>query len=95
MPTADQLCPDKVRMAKSCKYRIAQTADLGDGTGEYDMMQDDNRADDEPKEGILLDDQGILAPNFAKTNMVPVPHPLVDCTSNRSLSPRKSKVHEK
>ena len=49
MPTGDPLCPEEVRMAKACKYRIAQKADLGDATGEYDMMQEDDRADDDPE----------------------------------------------
>ena len=99
MPTGDPLCPEEVRMAKACKYRIAQKADLGDATGDYDMMQDDDRADDDPEEGVPLDDPGIVEPLLEEAHVVPrrvpVPPPLVNRTGNLGLSPRKTKIHER
>ena len=38
IPTGDPHMPDEVRMTKRCKYKIAEKAELGDGTGQYDMM---------------------------------------------------------
>ena len=87
MPTGDPFMPDEVRMAKHCKVCIAQKAELGDGTGQYDMLQDDDRADDDPEEGIPIEDPCL--------DVLPLPNPPSTNSSTRSgLSPRKSKVQE-
>ena len=86
IPTGDPNMPDEVHMAKQCKYRIAQKAELGDGTGAYDMMVEESRADDDPEEGVPLDD-----PCNPQADLVPAPP-----TNNRgTLSPRRSNTNDK
>ena len=73
---------DEVRMAKSSKYRISHKAELGNGTGQYGMILEDDHADDDPKEGVPLDNPGIVAPVFSEANPVPVVPPLVSHINN-------------
>ena len=104
IPTGDPHMPDEVRMAKHCKYGISQKAELGDATGEYDMMQEDDRADDDPEEGVPLEDRCDQHPPAVKRrlNLVPIPPNASNlnatpCAQNNrgNLSPRRTKVNKK
>ena len=43
IPTGDPNMPPAVRLAKQVKYAIADKAELGDGTGEFDILSDSNQ----------------------------------------------------
>ena len=62
IPKEDPFMPDEVRMEKHCKVCITQMTELGDGMGQYDMLQEEDRADHDPREGILVDDLCVVAP---------------------------------
>ena len=110
IPTGDPHMPEPVRMAKLCKYRTADKADLGDGTGHFDMMMENGLADDDPEGGVPNDDPcdvlppPPVLPETAAVAVASVPQPppsLRSLTSTSTLgsrtviSPRKSKSGEK
>ena len=95
MPIGDPHMPEEIGMAKSCKYCISQKAKLGDGTGQYDMMQEDDCADDDPEEGVPLDDPGVIVPIFAEHSPVPAVPPLGNTNNRSSASLRKNKASKK
>ena len=79
IPTGDPNMPDAVRMAKRCKYRIADKAELCDGSSHYNMMRGNDAADVDPEGGIPVDDPcDVMPPVTLPVVPVVLPHvPLV------------------
>ena len=85
-------------MTKHCKVRIAKKAELGEGTGQYDILEEEDRADHDPEEGIPANKSCLVALALPQPLLLHVPPPSTNSSSlshRSTLSPRKSKVHEK
>ena len=79
--------PDKVRMAKHCKFCIAQKAELGGGTGQYGMLQDQDMADNDPEEGVHFNYPHVVAPVLPQPIFVPMPPPSINLNKSLCLTP--------